>query len=348
MEEFQDAIEDAQYITAIDISSGPQPIIPWDKPTPDLLEDWRSKRIRSWEENPHKLKQPEPFGFRWTLSTEIGFFFFSCYLKDVCKEYIQINFIEEVISWKKLQGSSCISKAREIVDKYLMPSILDPTTKEPIRIPQLEIRDYDVKWSDFQEDFDYNGENANELSQVFESNWDDTFVKCPLGLDGPIRDEILKTVSNTRGILDLSHTIIAPSTEPSNNVDVLHKGPSTAKQQHVHGSHHENGGFMESESTSLLPYMIQGNLFDAAANIVLGILKKKHWAIYAKPEVSQWNKTLDFLWYRDRPTVQEDFFVMRVLGRGGFGLVTGMYLIEDIIYYRFIRVYLSNYLYLSL
>jgi hypothetical protein len=29
------------------------------------------------------------------------------------------------------------------------------------------------------------------------------------------------------------------------------------------------------------------------------------------------------MWHRDRKVADDDFFLMRVLGRGGFGLVTG-------------------------
>jgi hypothetical protein len=319
MEEFQDAIEDAQYITAIDVSSGPQPIVPWDKPTPELLEEWRTKRLRTWEENPHKSKEPEPFGFRWTLSNEIGFFFFSSYLKDICKEYIQINFIEEVIRWKKLRGESSLSKAREIVDKYLMPSVLDPSTKEPLLLPQLEIVEYDLKWCN---DFQGGSEDIKDSSsKLIESNSDDACVKCPVGIDGPVRDDILKTISSTRDVLGPSNGI-ASAHEQHADHEII--GSPEVLPENLQASV-GNAGITKSESACLLPYTIQSNLFDAAAYIVLEIIKKKHWITYSKPEVNQWNKTLNFLWYRDRPIVQEDFFVMRVLGRGGFGLVTGIY-----------------------
>jgi hypothetical protein len=38
---------------------------------------------------------------------------------------------------------------------------------------------------------------------------------------------------------------------------------------------------------------------------------------------SQYLRMRNFLWYQDRRVVHEDFYIMRVLGRGGFGLVSG-------------------------
>eukprot|EP00957_Ditylum_brightwellii_P001614 125730-Ditylum_brightwellii.AAC.1 len=49
-------------------------------------------------------------------------------------------------------------------------------------------------------------------------------------------------------------------------------------------------------------------------------LRKQYWEGFK--ESPEHTKLHNFFWYRDRKTVEDDFFVMRVLGRGGFGLVT--------------------------
>jgi hypothetical protein len=52
-------------------------------------------------------------------------------------------------------------------------------------------------------------------------------------------------------------------------------------------------------------------------------LRRDYWEKFKESE--EFARLKNFLWYQDRRVVPEDFFVMRVLGRGGFGLVTGMY-----------------------
>lgn len=69
--------------------------------------------------------------------------------------------------------------------------------------------------------------------------------------------------------------------------------------------------------------MIDKEMFDHAECIVIESLKRDYWEKFqASP---QYERLLNFLWYQDRRVVPEDFFVMRVLGRGGFGLVNGTY-----------------------
>ena len=66
---------------------------------------------------------------------------------------------------------------------------------------------------------------------------------------------------------------------------------------------------------------LRSDLFDEADIIVMASLRRDYWRKFlASPE---YTKLKNFLWYQDRRVVPDDFFVMRVLGRGGFGLVTG-------------------------
>jgi len=63
------------------------------------------------------------------------------------------------------------------------------------------------------------------------------------------------------------------------------------------------------------------NIFDELEAIVLAGLKREYWAAFLQS--LQHTKLMKFLWYQDQSVVPDDFFPMRVLGRGGFDLVKG-------------------------
>jgi hypothetical protein len=63
------------------------------------------------------------------------------------------------------------------------------------------------------------------------------------------------------------------------------------------------------------------SLFDKAEAIVIESLRRQYWGAFTESEY--YKKMDNFHWYKDQPVVPEDFFILRVLGRGGFGLVTG-------------------------
>jgi beta-adrenergic-receptor kinase len=52
-------------------------------------------------------------------------------------------------------------------------------------------------------------------------------------------------------------------------------------------------------------------------------LRLEYWEAFIASK--HYLRLLNFLWYQDRPIGPDDFYVMRVLGRGGFGLVNGKY-----------------------
>jgi hypothetical protein len=55
--------------------------------------------------------------------------------------------------------------------------------------------------------------------------------------------------------------------------------------------------------------------------LVVESLRKQYWQAFTESE--KFTKLKNFLWFFDRPVLVDDFFSMRVLGRGGFGSVTG-------------------------
>ena len=66
---------------------------------------------------------------------------------------------------------------------------------------------------------------------------------------------------------------------------------------------------------------ILNDLFIKVDIVIIESLRKQYWEQYIESE--SYTKMKNFLWFYDRPVVADDFFSMRVLGRGGFGSVTG-------------------------
>jgi hypothetical protein len=66
---------------------------------------------------------------------------------------------------------------------------------------------------------------------------------------------------------------------------------------------------------------LPSDLFERAEYIAMESLRRQYWDDFVQSRY--WLKLKNFLWYQDRRVIPDDFFVLRVLGRGGFGLVTG-------------------------
>jgi len=145
MEELQDAIEDAQYVTAIaTMEDGPRPVLPWQIPEEEELSRWKAGVLSGTTKTVSKLKAntmkgvitvvnppPVPFEFEWTLAHALGFFLFSSYLKsEAVNDYFGINFMEEVLRWKHTRGRFRAEKTSFIVSNYLSP--LPPDVKAKI------------------------------------------------------------------------------------------------------------------------------------------------------------------------------------------------------------------------
>ena len=108
MEELQDAIEDAQYVNAINTQDdGPRPVLPWETPTSD-------EAFQNWS----KTK-------RWDLDSfleqsAIAYFLFSSYIKTRHADYLRINFCEDVLRFKKMRGRSRRKQAQAILEHYIL------------------------------------------------------------------------------------------------------------------------------------------------------------------------------------------------------------------------------------
>ena len=341
MEELQDAIEDAQYVNAISsVEDGPRPVLPWEIPTEEQLTAWKQtkKKVEG---------SPAPFEFEWTLSHALGFFLFSAYLKEVCHDYVLINFMEEVARWKTTRGRFRAEKTSFIASNYLLspkkkssssaaaaatkehtPSGQTHATSESTGegesapdtaaaatddddVPQFElppkseINEYDL----CREPISFSAEEIKELSS---QNSDPT--KNCIAVGGEVLQTILKRLDklrNTPGFKSLPDYSLHDKgvDDDEDGEDDTVKSSEVAKL---------------NERTRLLSLISQDlpeNLFDCAEVIVAEKVREKYWEGFKGSE--QYTKLLNFLWFQDKKVVEEDFFVMRVLGRGGFGLVTG-------------------------
>lgn len=164
MEELADAIEDAQYVNAIStLDDGPKPVLPWEKPTDEQLEEWKREVIKRQTKINEKIKKRleqerssqterkqqessemdlsaalkvdaagsggtgvicEAFTLEWVCQQPIGYFLFSQYIKQTMKDYIRINFCEEALRFKKVRGRRMrLEKALMIAKAYLVKPI---------------------------------------------------------------------------------------------------------------------------------------------------------------------------------------------------------------------------------
>jgi hypothetical protein len=78
---------------------------------------------------------------------------------------------------------------------------------------------------------------------------------------------------------------------------------------------------LHSSNSIDLTAVISSDIFDKAEQVILESLKNDYWKSFQ--ESTYHTKLKNFLWFKDRKVVPDDFLTMRVLGRGGFGLVYG-------------------------
>ena len=372
MEELQDAIEDAQYVSAISsVDDGPRPVVPWDIPEEEELSTWKSgilsKHKLDVEEKSNNKTLPTPFDYEWTLSHALGFFLFSAYLKDedVCGDHVEINFMEEVLRWKGTRGRFRAEKTSFIISNYLAPlseeeqqqsaesaaaaekkdkpneATLSSTTEtatttrenglvnnneqtaeesapaSPPKItplagpPKTQINEYDLA----REPTSYTSE---EIQEMRTNNFDPT--KTCVGISGKVLASIYNKVDKLRNVPGYGTLPKAPVID---GIDGGDSNTDNDTKQQENGD--ENGDKLSKQRSvraiSLISNELPENLFDDAEVIVAENVRDKHWTGFQSSEYH--TKLLNFLWFQDRKVVEEDFFLMRVLGRGGFGLVTG-------------------------
>lgn len=298
MEELQDAIEDAQYVNAIATQEdGPKPVLSWEVPTEEQLAEWDAKiRKEALPDGPY------PFTLDWCLQSAIGFFLFSAFLKDNYNDYARINFVEDVQRWKKLRGAKRVEKAKAISMSYLEPLGINEVTGTKEKPMKIEIDEWDLK-----KEVTNLYMTTDEFQALYSSTIDESEDKInAIGLKGAVVDEIISIVKSCT--VDKSHrTSRHMSTDSQSDREEKRRSMQLLRQS-WNDAHLTNWGLSES-------------LFGKAETIIVENLKRQYWRSFLASE--NYSKMRNFLWFQDRPVTPDDFFTMRVLGRGGFGSVIG-------------------------
>lgn len=323
MEELQDAIEDAQYVNAISTQEdGPRPVLPWETPTEEQLAEWETQC--KGKKDGSSGRYGKPLTYEWYLSSAIGFFLFSAYLKQDKDDYLRINFAEEVLRFRKLRGRPRIDKARFILSQYIQSPKQNFENGEPELPHKTEIDEYDLERRPPKLDM-----TDEDFQALCDQSIDSEKLFCCVGLKGPVRDELIASVQSSLDKADIQKAESVPSLSSSNTKD-----GSDPKNRSLEGGKSEPLSMPAASSESMRDLTkrlrtdgvgdIPSDIFNKAESVVLESLRRDSWESFQE---SQWFTRLrNFIWYQDRRVVPEDFFVMRVLGRGGFGLVTGGFL----------------------
>ena len=356
MEELQDAIEDAQYVNAIATQEdGPRPVLPWEVPTEEQLQKWESSLQKQQEQN------CPIWDVDSTLSTAIGFFLFSKFVKEKENDYCRINFCEDVIRFKKMRGLPRLEKMNSMIKLYLAgPPEKDQETGEFVDLPpRTDIDEYDL-----EREIPNLRLTTEQFRLLYKITMDyPTCSESNVGLKGAARSELFlkrreleDTLENTRtstlvrynseenvtasaaarleaatppssptrSASPTNPTTVTPPvtpTQPPVRLSAAKTSLLSAKSEMVLHTTSLRGLTARLRSNSA--HRLSRDVFDKAEAIIMESLRRDYWDKFKKSE--EFARLKNFLWYQDRRVVPEDFFVMRVLGRGGFGLVTGMY-----------------------
>eukprot|EP00752_Nemacystus_decipiens_P012889 g11409.t1 len=111
MEELQDAIEDVQYLQAVNSKdSGPSPTEPWPFPSEKELEEFNAERLR---------KDGKSFSLERICSGVLGLYLFGTFCKEM-SESIKFEFMLDVIRYQRLRTPHLrIRFAQGIIRRFL-------------------------------------------------------------------------------------------------------------------------------------------------------------------------------------------------------------------------------------
>jgi hypothetical protein len=315
MEELQDAIEDAQYVNAIATQvEGPRPVLSWEIPNEEQLDKWEATKKEDASKDPNG---PAAFGIDWCLQSTIGFYLFSEFLKDTCGDYLRINFIEDLLQWREMRGQQRLDRAKRLVQKYLSKVLVDSETGERIYPERREIVAYDVyretprlglSDDDLKEFYTLNKIEPHDPTALPTSN-------C-LRVSGPILDEIKNDISRAEKNQEIEEDVAVEALESAELQVATQNLPNRKSIKEKYCTMKQL-----TERLKIVDPSILDDLFIKVDVLVVESLRKQYWKEFTESE--KFSKLKNFLWFFDRQVISDDFFSMRVLGRGGFGSVTG-------------------------
>lgn len=357
MDDLYDAIETATLEN--EFHCGLRPVIPWKTPTEEEMDSWLvEKNSKAAEDEPSAVtggKYGILHDLSWLVSQEIGLYLFAQFVKETAQDYLRMNFLEEVYRFRNSFSSQTLKllaslsqhdntkpinrqglrKAKQIVKLFLLPAPTDPQTGEKIHPSPTVIDETDLKRTVKN---DGNGNNKlitkEQVAVALEQHFDfPTCSESAIGLQGRCRLDAIKQVQAWEDAYRkrrnaVLHTSL--SVRGAGKDGQLNKLKLSMLDDDNHGfpGEDEEPPRRQSSRPPVNEYAVPSiaalesvTLFDEAEAIVFASVERD----YAKGffDSSYYRKLLNFLWFQDRRVVQEDFFTMRVLGRGGFGLVKG-------------------------
>jgi hypothetical protein len=344
--------------------------------------------IVPWEEDTAvKLQkitvgQPPLQDYEYICSQPLGFFLFAQYVKDVRKDYIRMNFVEDVAKYKKKVGQQrqlssspevLQDMAREIANSYLihrhailqqkhsismLPAAVasvhseadsfininkdrdilvlkSPSERQLRKLPKKDIVELDLHrpiyttinnkrlFSNINNVADCDKQQIilPMIEKLLKDNLDHTCTECPIGIR---KGEILSQALLKCGFPTQIDFAEASGSLPESTT----KAMSTNSSQTVSNTNNLSDDTTGKETTTISNKKYHyfddiGNIFDLLEFIVIEGLILEYWRAFITMS-AEYKRLLNFWWCRDRPVVEEDFYLIRVLGRGGFGLVHGM------------------------
>lgn len=325
MEELQDAIEDAQYVNAIATQEdGPRPVLAWEKPTPEALEAWQAKKLSS---------DSTAFDLDTLLESAVGLFLFSSFIKTHHQDYLRINFCEDIIRYKKARGKTKLEMGCRLVYRYLTKTEeTKPPSKTEIHecdlsritsTPGLEL----LKEENFQQAMDYPtcsesfvGLRGNTREEVCRKWTQQEKAERQQKSETPLRSSGVEAAKQEekeeRNEVENGDEKDSPA-ESARGENVANAAAPLSSSQTTESMRSLTQKFKSSKS------ILRDDVFDVAEALVMESLKKDYWEGFLESE--EYTKLKNFMWYGDRRVEENDFYTMRVLGRGGFGLVTGTF-----------------------
>lgn len=158
------------------------------------------------------------------------------------------------------------------------------------------------------------------IEKLLRENLDYTYSVCPIGIGN---GEILRHALTNCG---LPTTDLISSTTQFNTSITATTTTSPTVSTNINETTPNNDTAMLSSTTNATVDL--ANIFDLIEFIVMEGLILEYWEDFLTKS-TEYRRLLNFWWFRDCPVVEEDFYLIRVLGRGGFGLVHGRVTLLD-------------------
>jgi hypothetical protein len=358
MEELQDAIEDAQYVNAIaNQEDGPRPVLPWETPTDEQRNKWEAANPDA-----HTLEWVlhQPIGFflfsQYVKQTE--------YLRiNFCEEVIRFKKLRGKERMKKanhLLQDYLQPCTIDNVDHIAKTEIEEYDLARPL--PARSLQEEEVKkLVTVNMDYPICSESAVGLKGPVRAEVFDDFKLAQENDKMSLKHESMRDV---RPLGSFSgHSLLSTEREesPTATTDDVEESQHDSKSKDLSGdSAHSNVSLVKERAApsrassthetkakrmassisepsggsnqnltqrlkSLRSRQVPHNVFEKAEQVVMESLRNDYWSSFIAEENGLFVKFKNFMWYQDRTVIPDDFFVMRVLGRGGFGLVTGTY-----------------------